>query len=186
MHHGSGAGTREDDRLVDEFRCGTHAGLEAAYQAHGQALYAVACNVLGAADEAQDCVHDTLLRIWQRSRMYRPERGSLRSYLMVAVRNEALTRKRAAARHRSIELRAQREQSPSYELELSDSIERARLLRALDALPAEQKAALELAYFGQLTHVQVAERLQLPLGTAKSRIALALRKLNAAIAKGQS
>ena len=74
-----------------------------------------------------------------------------------------------------------REEQSAYELEVNDPIERVRLRRALAALPAEQRVALELAYFGHLTHVQVAERLGVPLGTTKSRIALALRKLNAAI-----
>ena len=66
---------------------------------------------------------------------------------------------------------------------MSDSAERERLRRALEALPAEQRAALELAYFGHLTQVQVAQRLGVPLGTIKSRLSLALRKLNAALSE---
>ncbi len=170
--------------MVRDFLAGTSSGLEGVYAAYGRPLYAVARNVLGNDDDAQDCVHDALVRIWQRSESYRPERGSLRSYLLVSVRNEALTRKRNAARHVNIEQRAARAEQPEYEIEVNDPIERARLRRALVALPAEQRLALELAYFGQLTYVQVAERLGVPLGTTKSRIALALRKLNAALTQG--
>jgi RNA polymerase sigma-70 factor (ECF subfamily) len=82
-----------------------------------------------------------------------------------------------------IEERAARAEQPAYELDVNDPIERARLRRALATLPPEQKVALELAYFGQLTHVQVAERLDAPLGTIKSRIALALRKLHSVMSQ---
>ena len=169
--------------MVADFRAGKSSGLEGVYRAYGRPLYSVARAVLGNDEDAQDCVHDALVRLWQRSGSYRPERGSLRSYLLVSVRNEALTRKRNAARHLHIEERAARAEQPAYELDVNDPIELARLRRALATLPAEQKVALELAYFGQLTHVQVAERLDAPLGTIKSRIALALRKLHSAMSQ---
>lgn len=172
---------REDDQMVRDFLAGKSSGLESVYAAYRTPLFSVARHVLGTDDDAQDCVHDALVRIWQRSASYRPERGSLRSYLLASVRNEALTRKRSAARHFDIEKSALRQERSAYELEVNDPIEQTRLRRALADLPAEQRAALELAYFGQLTHVQVAERLDVPLGTIKSRIALALRKLNAAM-----
>jgi RNA polymerase sigma-70 factor, ECF subfamily len=172
---------REDDQMVADFLAGKSSGLESVYQAYGKPLYSAARSVLGNDDDAQDCVHDALVRIWQRAGSYRPERGSLRSYLLVSVRNEALTRKRNAARHFTIEERAARAEQSKYEIEMNDPIEGACLRRALTALPVEQRAALELAYFGQLTHVQVAERLGVPLGTTKSRIAMALRKLHAAM-----
>jgi RNA polymerase sigma-70 factor (ECF subfamily) len=84
----------------------------------------------------------------------------------------------------NIEERTLREEQSAYEFEVNDPIERARLRRALAALPAEQRVTLELAYFGHLTHVQVAERPGVPLRTTKSRIALALRKLKVAMTQG--
>jgi RNA polymerase sigma-70 factor, ECF subfamily len=184
VYERAGRDQPEDDRMVADFLAGKSSGLQDVYAAYRKPLYSVARNVLGDADEAQDCLHDALLRIWQRPGLYRSERGSLRSYLLVSVRNEALTRKRNAARHFHIEQRAaQAEQQPAYELDVTDPIEQARLRRALALLPAEQKTALELVYFGHLTHVQVAERLGAPLGTIKSRIALALRKLHAAMSQ---
>jgi RNA polymerase sigma-70 factor (ECF subfamily) len=172
---------REDERMVADFLAGRGSGLESVYRAYGTPLYSAARHVLGNDEDAQDCVHDALLRVWQRSESYRRERGSLRSYLLVCVRNEALTRMRNAARHVRIEERAVRSEPPAYELEVSDRVERERLRRALAALPPEQRAALELAYFGHLTQVQIAERLGVPLGTIKSRLSLALRKLNVAL-----
>ena len=186
MHREIGDGEREDDgavALVAAFLAQESGALERVYRAYGASLYSVARHVLGNDDDAQDCVHDTLLRLWQRAASYRPERGSLRTYLLACVRNEAITRMRNAARRLRIEERAARSGLPVYEFEVSDRLERERLRRALAALPAEQRTALELAYFGHLTQVQVAERLGVPLGTIKSRLSLALRKLNAALSE---
>ena len=94
--------------MVADFLAGKSSGLESVYQAYGKPLYSTARSVLGNDDDAQDCVHDALGRIWQRAGSYRAERGSLRSYLLVSVRNEALTRKRNAARRFTIEERAAR------------------------------------------------------------------------------
>src|ERR1700686_5348341 len=101
--------------MVADFLAGKSSGLESVYQAYGKPLYSAARSVLGNDDDAQDCVHDALVRIWQRAGSYRPERGSLRSYLLVSVRNEALTRKRNAARHFTIEERAARAEQSKYE-----------------------------------------------------------------------
>ncbi|MGD0475147.1 MAG: sigma-70 family RNA polymerase sigma factor [Candidatus Velthaea sp.] len=178
-----GSDEREDGEMVADFLAGRSSGLEAVYRAFGRLLYSVARNVLASDEDAQDCVHDALVRIWQRPGSYSPERGPLRSYLLVSVRNEALTRRRNAARHARIDERLAKaaDERCTYELDVHDPIERDRLRRALADLPGEQKAALELAYFGQLTHVQVAQQLGVPLGTTKSRIAMALRKLNVAL-----
>ncbi len=80
---------------------GTGEGLQAVYAAYGKPLYAVARNTLGDDADAQDCVHDVLMRVWQHSAAYRRERGALRSYLLVAVRNDALTRRRTLPSARS-------------------------------------------------------------------------------------
>ena len=105
----------------------------------------------------------------------------MRAFLLACVRNEALSRRRNAARHFHIEERAAKSEPREYEFAVSDHVERDQLRRALTNLPAEQRAALELAYFGQLSQAQIAERLDIPLGTVKSRVAMALRKLQAAM-----
>jgi RNA polymerase sigma-70 factor (ECF subfamily) len=155
--------------------------LESVYAAYGGTLFSLARHILGKSDDAQDCVHDVLLRVWRRPDAFQPERGSLRSYLMTCVRNEALTRMRNDKRHRAIERREAEATPFTYEFEISDASRSAALRRALDALPKEQRLALALAYAGHLTHREVAQRLQLPLGTVKSRIALALRRLKSAL-----
>jgi RNA polymerase sigma-70 factor (ECF subfamily) len=171
-----------DDDLAASFVARRPQALEDAYRAYAPALYSVARHVLGGDADAQDCVHDALLRVWNRPGTYRPERGSLRTFLAVCVRNEAIGRKREAARHFHIERRlADAEPERPYEFEVDDFVERARLREALGALPEDQRKALELAYFGYLSHAQIAEKLGVPLGTIKSRLALGLRKLQAVL-----
>src|SRR5579872_757492 len=119
-------------------------------------------HVLRAPDDAQDCVHDVFLRISQRPESYHPQRGSMRSFLIACVRNEALGRRRSAARHRAIEERAAMYE-PTFDLNVPDHVEAARVRRALEALPPEQRRALELAYFGGLTHLEIATALGEPL-----------------------
>ncbi len=167
-----------DAELVAAFVARKHDALDRAYRAYGRVLYSVARHILVSDADAQDCVHDALLRIWQRPETFRPERGSLRAFLSVCVRNEAIGRKRSAARHFTIEQRlAQNEGSLQYEFDLDDHAELARLREALGTLPPEQRRALELAYWQHLSHGQISEPLGVPLGTIKSRLALGLRKL---------
>jgi RNA polymerase sigma-70 factor (ECF subfamily) len=171
-----------DDELARNFVARRPQALEDAYRAFASALYSVARHVLGNDSDAQDCVHDALLRVWARPGTYRPERGSLRTFLAVCVRNEAIGRKRRAARHFQIERQlAEAEPAQPYEFEVGDHVERAHLREALAALPGEQREALELAYFRYLSHTQIAEALGVPLGTIKSRLALGLRKLQHAL-----
>ncbi len=181
MPAGSGAiiDSSDDSELTEDFLARTPTALEGVYARYGRLLYATAARVLRARADAEDCVHDALLRVWQRPDSFRRERGSLRAFLVVCVRNEALSRMRAAARR--LEIAGTVRDEPE-EIEIPDHIELARLRRAVKGLPAEQREALELAFFRNRTHVQIAEDLGIPLGTVKSRLSLAIRKLHGALA----
>lgn len=177
----SRAADPSDDRLAADFFAHASTGLEAVYEAYGGALYSLARHILHDDDDAQDCVHDALLRAWEHPATYRPERGALRSYLLGCVRFDALSRLRTAARHARIEESAARSEQVLNEVNGPDVIDAARLHEALAELPAEQRETIGLAYFQHLTHVEVAERLGLPLGTVKGRLRLALQKLGATL-----
>jgi RNA polymerase sigma-70 factor, ECF subfamily len=130
--------------------------------------------VLHEREDAEDCVHDVLVDVWYRKADYRPDRGTLRGFLVTCVRNAALTRKRSAARHREIETAVC---AGRCEVETFDLTARYQLQSALSTLPAEQLRTLALAFYGQRTHAEIARELDLPLGTVKSRLALAIKKL---------
>jgi RNA polymerase sigma-70 factor (ECF subfamily) len=156
--------------------------FDEAYRRFGSLLYTVAFNVLHRAEDAEDCVHDALVRVWKNPRAYTAERGSVRSFLVVCIRNEAISRTRSSARREQLAQRVSREAETTEDLQIHDFVEEQRVREALAALPDEQRKAVMLAYFGGKTHVEIAKELNEPLGTVKSRIALALRKLGAALA----
>jgi RNA polymerase sigma-70 factor (ECF subfamily) len=162
-----------DDRELDvAFAEHADGALEEAYRRYAPALQAAARHVLGTAGDARDCVHDALIRVWAKEGVYRPERGTLRAFLVVCVRNEAISRKRSAARHVALEKRAAA--TPTFGIDVA---ERVAVRAALAVLPREQRDVIELAYWGDFTQVEIASRLGIPLGTIKSRAALGLRKL---------
>jgi RNA polymerase sigma-70 factor (ECF subfamily) len=158
--------------------------FDEAYRRFGSLLYSVALKVLRNAEDAEDCVHDALVRVWKNRNAFTVDRGAVRAFLVVCVRNEAISRTRSQARRDRLAEQAGREARQVDELQISDFVEERRVREALAQLPDEQRTALVLAYFGEKTHVQIAEQLGQPLGTVKSRIALGLRKLGNALAMG--
>lgn len=156
---------------------------EAAYRAYGALLFAAARRVLADAGGAQDCVHDVMLRLWQRGDAFRIERGSLRAFLAVCVRNEALRRRRDALNRERIVAAV----APAESAAVPDSTERVaardEVERALAVLSPEHRLVLQLAYDRHMTHDAIAAQLSEPVGTIKSRLASALRRLREIFAR---
>jgi len=84
VHGNVGTETPDDGRMVADFLARRSGALEGAYRSFGAALYSTARNVMGNDDDAQDCVHDALLRVWQQTTSYRPERGAYAMKHLVA------------------------------------------------------------------------------------------------------
>lgn len=157
---------------------------DAAYRTHGRLIYAAALQVLRDPQEAQDCVHDVMLRLWRRGSDYRLERGSLRAFLAVCVRNEALSRSRKSANRQRI---ARGVESAGDVADFGGAIaDREALRGALDSLGEKQRTTIGLAYYGHLTLDEIARKLGEPVGTIKSRLSAALRKLRESLASGES
>ena len=166
---------RSHNALEDGFAARETWAFEAAYHAFKGALFAAAFHVLGDREEAEDCVHDVLVRLWQRGHAYRHGRGSLRAFMIVCVRNEALSRRRKHSNRSRIErvnLRAEVAAPPDVEL-----ADRDRIARALKTLGDKQQEAIHLSYDEGLTYEEISRRLNEPLGTIKSRLSNAVRAL---------
>jgi RNA polymerase sigma-70 factor (ECF subfamily) len=170
-----------DEALAAAFAAKERWAFDEAYRRYGALLYSTAYHVLLNAEDAQDCVQDALSRVWRSPGSYTRSRGEVRSFLVVCVRNEAITRLRSKARRQRLAERIAAEPQQNEEFEYTDVIEHDRLRAAMRKLPEEQRKPLELAYFKQKTHTEIAAELNEPLGTIKSRIALGLRKLGAAL-----
>lgn len=156
--------------------------FEAAYEAHRRHLYGAALMVLRDPGDAEDCVHDVLVRLWRHGHAYTPARGSLQAFLTVCVRNEALSRmRRTRNRERIARERLRVLDDPPVDEPAAERLDMARLLMRLSAA---QQQAVRLAYYDGLTHEQIAQHLGEPLGTVKSRLSNALRALRAQLSQG--
>jgi len=175
-----------EDRLADGFAAHERWAFDEAYRRYAGLLYSAAYNVLGNSEDAADCVHDALARVWRSPRAYSRERGAVRSFLTVCVRNEAISRLRSKGRRTRLAERLAAEPQEHDELRVADPIERDRVRTALTKLPPEQRVPLELAYYEGKTHTEIARELNAPLGTIKSRIAHGLRKLGASLGPSTS
>ena len=166
------------DALVDAFVDRQPEGLEEAYALWSRDFFGVARHAVADSSLAEDCVHDALVRVWRSPNRFAGDRTMLRAYLMAAVRNEALsvlrTRSRRTAREETF---ARLTEAPHDDPAAIDPVEAARVRAAIARLPEDQRAALTHAFYGNKTHVEVARDLDAPLGTIKSRIAAAMRKL---------
>ena len=167
-----------EERLVEEFIARRPDALGRAYEQYAPQLIAVARHAMGNAAAAEDCVHDALLRVWRTPGSFRPERGSLRAFLIACVRNEAMSTLRGSVRRDARERRAALLDPPEETTrEPLDFLDAERVRAALARLPEEQRVAIVQAYFKNRSHSEIADHLGVPLGTIKSRISLALRKL---------
>jgi RNA polymerase sigma-70 factor (ECF subfamily) len=173
-----------DEALAAAFAAKERWAFDEAYRRFGGLLYSTAYHVLNNREDAQDCVHDALTRVWRSPGSYTRARGTVRSFLVVCVRNEAITRLRSKSRRSRLSERLAAEPQEHDELRVVDVIENDRLHKALEILSPEQRRPLEMAYYEQKTHTEIARELDQPLGTIKSRIAMGLRKLGAALGGG--
>jgi RNA polymerase sigma-70 factor (ECF subfamily) len=174
----------QDAALIERIRGGERAAFVTFYDRYSPLLFSVAARVLGERKEAEDVLQEVMLVIWNKSGDYDPQLGSLSSWAVTVTRNKALDRLRARTRRlRLIEeaaILAEDSDASSYPSanEIVHGRERAQLLRdAMNELPADQRMAIELAFFTGLSQSDIATRLQEPLGTIKARIRRGMLRL---------
>jgi RNA polymerase sigma-70 factor (ECF subfamily) len=170
----------EDAELLDRIAGRDQRAIETLYQRFGGGMYAVALRVSRSERLAQEAVQDAFMAVWQDPGRFNPERGSLGPWLLALARHKAIdgVRREAAAKRQTQEVDLELYEAPDdVHDEVWKSFRRERLNRAIASLPEDQRRALTLAFVEGLTHVEVAAREGVPLGTAKTRIRTALLRL---------
>ncbi len=167
--------------LTARLAAGDDRALAEVFDEWGPAVHATALQILGDPASAQDVVQDVFVDLWCRPQRYDESLGSLRTYLTLCARHRALDIVRSEHRRAGREERharllpVPRPASPGEEVADADAASTVR--EAVRRLPPDQRRAVELAYFGGLSYRDVALRMGIPEGTAKSRVRLALAKL---------
>ncbi len=185
---GSGPSLRDlaDEELMQLVRRGSAEAFEVVYDRHADAAFSLAYRRCGQRALAEDVVQESFLALWRSGARYDRNRGSVRTWILGIVHNrgiDALRRRAVRDRGRvSEEGVEERMAAPERtELEVARRDEAREIRDALEQLPDEQSRVIELAYFGGLTHVQIASMLDTPVGTIKGRMRLGLAKMRMAL-----
>jgi RNA polymerase sigma-70 factor, ECF subfamily len=150
------------------------------YRRHAGAVLALARRMVGDRERAEEVVQEVFVRLWNEPTRFDPGRGSLRSFLLAQTHSRTVDLLRADTARRAREERdARRAATRAYDLEreVADLVLADQVRDALRVLAEDERAALQLAYFGGHTYREVARILDQPEGTVKSRIRSGLTKL---------
>jgi RNA polymerase sigma-70 factor, ECF subfamily len=176
-----------DEELVQLVPDGHAAAFEVIYERHADAAFSLAYRMCGLRPVAEEVVQESFLALWRSGARYDRTRGSVRTWILGIVHNRAVDalRRRAVSDRGRVEEEGIEERLAAPErtdLEFVRRDEAREVREALAGLPAEQSRVIELAYFGGLTHAQIASMLDTPVGTIKGRMRLGLAKMRMALA----
>jgi RNA polymerase sigma-70 factor (ECF subfamily) len=150
--------------------------FEALYRRYARSVFGLALRRLGDRMNAEDAVQETFAAIWRSARTYRPDRGAGAPWLYAVARNAIVDRSRSRS-----EPPGERPDLPSDEPTPAERAETTytawRVHRALETLPENEREVIELAYYGGLSQSEVADYLNIPLGTVKTRTRSGLGRL---------
>ena len=179
----------EESLLLVQIARKDQTALAKLYDRYGRPSYALAYKILGSVEEAEEVVLDVFSQIWQKAATYDPSRSRADTWLFMLTRSRSLDRLRVLQRTVRAAQACMEDAkiSTDYIAEpMEDAMieERSEQVKAaLETLPAEQRIALELAYYQGLTCAAIAAKTGIPTGTIKTRIRLGISKLRQALSE---
>jgi len=176
--------TYDDEKLIRLIAQLQTEALDQLYDRYNRPIFSLALMIVGDRPTAEEITLDVFMRVWQKAGSYRADQARVSTWLTHIARHHAIdVLRRRAVRPDQYALSLD-EITPAVPFPAQDpgelaehSLRRERIRAAIAQLPADQKQALTLAYFGGYTQTQIAEVLKQPLGTIKTRLRLALQKL---------
>lgn len=181
------AGSAETDpELVARIAVGDSAALGELHDRHAGMLLAMVRRILADRSDAEEIVQEVFLQAWHQAARYDPRRSAVSTWLVLIARSRAIDRlrtRRVVARTLDSfqQEKPERHTSPDEGSAVQRAQQRVRVREVLGSLPAEQRQVLELAFYGDLSQSEIAERTGTPLGTVKTRTLLAMKKLRQAL-----
>ncbi len=171
-----------DEELIAAVARRDSSAVVALYDRYGRIAFALAYRILEDAALAEETVQDAFLLVWRRASTFDPTRGgNVRAWLLTVVHNRAIDARRRYIDRRQRPVPLENVEAvlsvPDVWPEVSAQLTREEVRAAVETLPAEQRQAIELAYFEGLTHQEISQRINVPLGTVKGRLRLGLKKM---------
>lgn len=165
-----------DGELITRSADGDRGAFEVLYQRYSRPVFGLALRRLGDRGRAEDAVQETFASIWRAARSYKPERGPGAPWLYAVARN-AITDRGRARSETPMEVPEQVSAEPGPADHAEAGWTAWRVHRALEELPTTERTVVELAYWSGLSQSEIAEFLNIPLGTVKTRTRAALHRL---------
>ena len=171
-----------DEELLELVVRRQDAALSEIYDRYGRLIYTIALRITGDRETAEEVVQDVFQNVWQAAGGFQAGIGTFSSWLFGIARHRAIDatrskRERARSREQNLNEDLPIAAETDIERTVQQSLLRDEVSKALKELPNNQRQAIELAYYGELTRVEIAEKLGEPLGTVKTRLRLGLTKL---------
>jgi RNA polymerase sigma-70 factor, ECF subfamily len=177
--------TYDDDVLMTQVKTGSVEAFEELYDRYCDRAYRVAWCACHDRSRSEDAVQEAFLSIWKSRTDYQPQRGAVAAWLLTTVRYRAIDAVRRDRKHSERRAPAQAIDLHAAPENIADHVasrdEAHRLRELLTQLPDTQREVITLAFYGGLSHTEIAGALQLPAGTVKGRMRLGMRKLRQAL-----
>lgn len=174
-----------DADLMQALAAGNSAAMEMLYERYSKPVYSFAYRMMSDRDHAEDLMQEVFLRAWRRSNRFSDSRGTLISWLLSITHNMAIDEirkkqrrpQKAESQEPELLMGTLRDTDAPVESQAVATVNGQVIRNALNEIPENQRIVLELGYFSGMTQREISERLEVPLGTVKTRMRLALRKL---------
>ncbi len=178
----------EDAALIERIAQRDTEALAQLYDQYAPLLLALARRVLRDVQAAEEILQEVFLQVWNQADRYQMERSSVSTWLVLLTRSRAIDRLRSRQSRERTLTAFETQRPPSHTSNSATTTvlkeqRRKRLAREMGALPPEQRRVLELAFYAGLSQTEIAAKVDIPLGTVKTRTLLAMKKLRKALAE---
>jgi len=176
---------------TENWQQGDVSAFETLYRQYEKLVYRTAYLITGSKEAADDALQEVFISVWRFRHTYDPNKGKLTTWLHRITVNECSRKKSGKAsttislEEKGIDLPEMKHQSQPEEV-LINKMEYERLLKAMDSLDTKHRSVLVLRYFNDLSYQEIAEALEIPLGTVKSRLNQSLKYLKAQMNPGEA
>ena len=177
--------------MMEKWQHGDVSAFETLYRQYERLVFRTAYLITGSKEAAEDALQEVFVSVWKSRHTYDPNKGKLTTWLHRITVNQCSKRKpgkmpvTVSLEERGIDLPEMKHQSQPEDI-LVSKMEYERLLKAMDALDTKHRSVLVLRYFNDLSYQEIAEALEIPLGTVKSRLNQSLRYLKEKMNPGEA